>query len=145
MKRLLVAILVLVAATSFADTAVQVDQNAGFLDLATATFAISSQYVTDVFKEGAQPGSYTTWVASFPSGQWLVVPDRTRGILINAFHGDIIVGSREDIATGAIYVGYKIASGSWAKFEGLDSNQRKVNLRIYSNSATNSSATILAW
>jgi hypothetical protein len=142
MKRLLSVILMSLLLAVTAVYAEQPDINSGFLKLATATVTISPGAVTDLLF--TEPSSSTTWLAANPGGQWILLPSRCRGFQINAFGGDMIIGHPEQIATGTIYVGVKIASGTSMKWENLSPDQSVIKFRIYMN-GTAGTATLAAW
>lgn len=145
MKRILIAALLMgtLAGSLWADTAVQQDSNAGFLKLATATITVSRSTVTDLMITA--PSSSTAWLAANPGGQWVLLPEQTRGFLINAIGGDMIIGHPEQIATGTNYVGVKIPSGTSFKWESRSAGQSAIKFRLYMNSAATGTATLAAW
>jgi hypothetical protein len=144
MKRLLSALLMgLLVCPVWADSAVQQDSNAGFLKLATATVTVSRSAVTDLMI--TEPSSTTAWLAANPSGQWILLPEQTRGFLINAIGGDMIIGHPDQIATGTNFVGVEIPSGTSFKWESRSAGQTAVKFRLYMKSAATGTATLAAW
>lgn len=145
------ALIVLVAlfvgiGIAHADSMVQQDSNMGFLHFATCTFVISpfSNAFTDILATG--PASVTTYIASFPNGQYCVLPQYCRGFQLTAFNGDMIVGDPTDIATGGLYVGVLIASGTSMKWESRNAEQhRGMRMRIYMNGTTSGTLAICGW
>lgn len=142
MKRLWSVIILSLLMAGTVVYAEQPDINSGFLKLATATVTISPSAVTDLLF--AAPSSPTAWLAANPGGQWILLPNRCRGFQINAFGGDMIIGHPDQIATGTVYVGVKIASGTSMKWESLSPDQSVIKFRIYM-SGTAGTATLAAW
>lgn len=144
MKRLLSALLIsLLVCPVWADSAVQQDSNAGFLKLATATITVSTDAVTDFMITA--PSSPTAWLAANPSGQYILLPEQTRGFLINAIGGDMVIGHPEQVATGTDYVGVKIPAGTSFKWESRNPSQSVLKFRLYMNSVATGTATLAAW
>ena len=142
MQRILSVMLISLLMAGTVVYAEQPDINSGFLKLATATVTISPDVVTDLLF--TEPSSNTAWLAANPGGQWILLPNRCRGFQVNAFGGDMIVGHPEQVATGAVYVGVKIASGTSMKWENLSPDQSVIKFRIYMN-GTAGTATLAAW
>ena len=74
-----------------------------------------------------------------------MLPARTRGFTVTAFGGDMIIGEPETLATGAVYVGTKIASGTAFKWESLSPDQRTIKFGIKMNGSAAGTATFCAW
>lgn len=127
----LVVILLLVAGSASAqyrpDLAVQTDRNTGYMDITGATsasFTISlpADAITDI-------GAY--------------VPVGCKGFAVHAWGSDIILNDDGQLATGSIYVGDKIASGSSMKWEGKKAGA--VNLHGAPNGTSAATVTLTLW
>ena len=109
------------------DQAVQTDQNAGYMDV-----------------DGATPASFSVYLAPDTiTDIGAVIPVGAKGVNIYAFNGDVIVNDNDCLATGAIFVGDKIASGSSMKFSGKKAGA--FNLYGAPNGTSAATVTITLW
>lgn len=147
MKKLILILALLVGGSSlWAETAVQQDQNAGFLSFGTAkSFTAYPATFTDIL--GQAPASTTTWIAGNPGGQYVVLPPRCKGFIMNVYGGDAVVGDPTDISTGTTPIGVVVPKGSYFKWESKNPDQTKLRFRIYMNTAagTNGTITMCGW
>lgn len=144
MKRLLWAVLVVALFVTPVFALSDEEQNAGFVPFTgSVTLTVRSDAPTYIYREA--PASSTTWVANHPNSSYVVLPPGCRGFQVNAFANDIIVNHPNNIATGAVYVGKKIASGSYLEWRELDLDQRTLGFALLSNSTTNATMTICGW
>jgi hypothetical protein len=147
MKRISIALLLILAcmvsSVGYADSAVQQDQNYGYLKLATSSFTISSTTASIILTTA--PSSSTVFLAQYPGGQWILLPARTRGFTITAFGGDMIIGEPDTMSIAAKYVGTKIASGTTFKWESLSPDQRTIKFKIMMHGTADGTATFCAW
>lgn len=150
MKYILMALLfvTLVASNAFCDTAVQQDQNAGYLSFAplnAATATISVSNLAPTFIYSTAPSSYTTWIAAHPGSNYIILPRGTKGFTMTAFGADMIINHPTDLATGTIYVGTKVANGSVFKWESRRPEQSTINFAVMVNGTGLATATFTAW
>ena len=108
---------------SFSATDVQIEQGFGFLDVATPTLTLAT--------------TTPTIVGTLPAG--------TKNIYITAFNGDVLVGSAEDLTSGALWVAAaKIASGTTQKIDGIITLKPKIYL-LGASAPTEVKVAIAAW
>jgi len=107
--------------------AVQTDQNTGYMDItgatsASMTISLPATSITDV-------GAY--------------IPIGCVGFKLTAFGGDVICNDDGPLATGSIYVGDKIASGSFMKWE----SKKAGSMNIYAapNGTSPATLTMTVW
>jgi len=150
MKRILIALLfvALIIPTAFCDTAVQQDQNAGYLSFATlnsAAATISVSNLAPTFIYSTAPSSYATWIAANPGSNYILLPSRTKGFTFTAFGADMIINHPTDLATGTIFVGTKVVDGSTFKWESRRPEQGRINFAVMVNGTGLATATFTAW
>lgn len=146
MKRIVILVLLLAACPVWADTAVQTDQNRLYLDVATPTMSVTpSTGIGFWFTDDALPATATTAFEASHSLVLYALPANTKGFKINAFGGDMISGHYNDVSTGTIYVGDKIASGSFIKWEGKNPVRGVSTMKILMNGTSNGTATVTCW
>ena len=143
MKRFFIALLMVVLFITPGFCVDPEEQNAGFLNFATPTVTIRTDAIHYIFREA--PASNTTWLASHTNCTYTVLPRNCTAFEINAFGADIIMGHPEDLSTGNLYVGHKIASGTAYEWKDLDAEQRTVYFGLKSNGAGNATATFSGW
>lgn len=144
MKRFLLMIaLVLWGSFLFAETAIQQDQNGGFMSLGTAkSFTIYPATFTDLLC--AAPGNVASWTAANPTGQYVVIPERCKGFVLSVYGTDMVVGDPTDISTGTTPVGILVKDGGTFKWESKNPDQKVFRMRIYSNN-TSGTVTVVGW
>lgn len=120
---LVVSLLCCFVESGFSITEVQIEQGFGFLNVATPTMILAT--TTPVI------------INELPKG--------TKNIYITAFNGDVLVGSKDNLATGAVWVAAaKIASGTTIKIDGIFTTKPQIYF-LSANAPSPVIITIAAW
>lgn len=148
MNRILVCLLgaMLMCGSVYAETAVQQDQNAGFLDFATTTFTLN--VASSVFILGEAPGNVASWTAANPNSTFCVLPRNCKGFVMNATGAACIVGHPNDVAsTTSAPVGFIVANGSSFQWASRNPNQTRVNFKVihYGGGTVFTTLTFSGW
>jgi len=149
MKRLFWAIFTgfaILCALSFSAPAFAIsdeEQNAGFVHFDTAVYTVRPDAITYIYR--VAPASDTTWLANHPDCQYIVLPKDCRGFELRAYGNDIVINHPENLATGDVIVGRKVASGDVLVWDHLDLEQRTINFGMLSNGTDNATATFCGW
>jgi len=111
--------------TSLAFGAIIIKNASDVSTLATPVWTIepaNSAYIPRAYNSGFLDGINTT-IVSMPAGTKVnigqYIPQGAQGCILNVFGADIILNSEGELATGSIFVGVKVASGSYMKWDAL--------------------------
>jgi hypothetical protein len=142
MKRILLTLaLALISLAACAETAVQQDQNYGFLTPATATFGIPA----GTYLELTTSAKNATWTSTNSTGSFCIIPARTKGFAIRAFNADFLLTDLPTCATSPLYTGFKIASGTTLKWESNNPDMNRVRYWVVPAGATGATVTFSFW
>lgn len=145
MKRLffvLCALMLLVAPVN-AESAVQQDQNAGFLDFATTTYTLN--VASAVYILGVAPGNVASWTAANPNSSFCVLPDSCKGFVMNATGSNVIIGHPNDVASGAYPCGYPVTAGTPFQWASRNPGQKNLKFKVINNGAATAYITFAGW
>lgn len=148
MKRFILTIMLGVAllggsVTAYAESAVQQDQNAGFLDFATTTFTLN--IASSVFILGEAPGNVASWTAENPNSTFCVLPRSCKGFVMNATGSNVLIGHPNDVASGAYPVGYPVTAGTPFQWASRNPNQTRFTAKVINNGAATAYITFAGW
>jgi hypothetical protein len=113
----------LMSGLATAGVGVQIDANAGPLNVSTPTIPL--------------PANVATTISSY-------LPTGTHGVYISAYGADVLMGYSSDLSSSVPYIGVKIASGSSGTWSGITSAGAG-NLALLPIGASAATATIVCW
>ena len=139
-----VALLLGCSVPSFGETATQQDQNAGFLDfVASTTFTV--QVGSSVILLSEAPANIASWVTNNPNAAYAVLPNGTKGFVMNATGSNMLIGHPNDVSSGAYPVGYPVTAGTPFQWASRNPNQKRISFKVINNGSTTGYVTFAAW